>query len=195
MFTGIIEDIGEVVDIKREGNGLQLAVRTSLDDIERGDSISVNGVCLTVKNVKECTIYFDVSRETFKVSTLNLLKIGEKVNIERAMRANGRFHGHIVMGHVDCTGIIKAFYPEDGNRVLKVWIPSKFKNLVVYKGSIAIDGISLTVNRVENTLLTINIIPYTYENTILKYKRANDRVNIEFDIIGKYIMKLKGYNL
>ncbi len=191
MFTGVIEDIGEVVDIRRKGKSLEIGVETSLSDINKGDSIALNGICLTVKGIKGKILYFDVSQETLKSSTLKLLCIKEKVNLERAIKANGRFNGHLVQGHVDCTGIIRAFFSEGDHRTLRIWIPPKFKSLVVYKGSIAIDGVSLTINRIDGTLITINIIPYTYENTTLKFKKPNDRVNIEFDLIGKYVLGLR----
>lgn len=188
MFTGIIEDIGRVENIRRSKGGLNITIKTSLEDIKEGDSVSVNGVCLTVNKIKGSFLNFDVSNETLRVSNLKFLKRGDFVNLERALKAGDRFGGHIVQGHVDCTGIIRELRKKGDHWTLKVQIPYNFKKFVVYKGSIAVDGISLTVNSIEGLTVVINIVPYTYENTILKYRRVNDKVNIEFDVLGKYVL-------
>ncbi len=188
MFTGIIEDIGKVEHIKKSSGSWSIDIETSLGDIREGDSISVNGACLTVKKIKGRILSFDISTETLKVSNLKFLNKGDSVNLERALKVGDRLGGHLVQGHVDCTGIIRTFYKDGDHWKLKVLIPHHFKKFVVYKGSIAIDGISLTVNGIKGSIIEINIVPYTYENTILKYRKANDVVNIEFDLIGKYVL-------
>ena len=188
MFTGIIEDVGQVEYIRKIPGSWSIDIKTSLGDIKEGDSISVNGVCLTVKNIKDNILSFDVSTETLKVSNLKFLNKGDFVNLERALKVGDRLGGHLVQGHVDCTGVIRTFYKDGDHWKLKVWIPPNLKKFVVYKGSIAIDGISLTVNNIKGSIVEINIVPYTYENTALRYKKVNDIVNIEFDLIGKYVL-------
>ncbi len=190
MFTGIIEDVGKVENIRKTPGSWSIDIKTTLGDIKEGDSISVNGVCLTVKNIKDRTLSFDISPETLRVSNLKFLNKGDFVNLERALKVGDRLGGHLVQGHVDCTGIIRVLYKEGDHWRLKVWIPPEFKKFVIYKGSIAIDGISLTVNNIEGSLIGITIVPYTYENTILRYRKTNERVNIEFDLIGKYVLSL-----
>ncbi len=188
MFTGIIEDVGQVEYIRKIPGSWGIDIKTSLGDIKEGDSISVNGVCLTVKSMKDNILSFDVSTETLKVSNLKFLNKGDFVNLERALKVGDRLGGHLVQGHVDCTGVIRTFYKNGDHWKLKVWIPPNFKKFVVYKGSIAIDGISLTINNIKGSIVEINIVPYTYENTALRYKKVNDIVNIEFDLIGKYVI-------
>ncbi len=199
MFTGLIEDIGEVKTIKTSSTGGKLSVKTSLKDIKLGDSVAVNGVCLTVVKIVKDELLFDLSLETLKRSNLGMLSVGDHVNLERALRLGDRLGGHILLGHVDFTSRITYFKSRGNHYELKVYVPDSWLEYFVEKGSVGIDGISLTVNYVEGNTISINIIPHTYENTNLKYKREGDHVNIEVDIIGKYVVnylrKIKGNGL
>ena len=194
MFTGIIEELGTVKAVKKGAKSAELSIegRKIFDDIHLGDSVAVNGVCLTVTEYSGNIFKADVMNETLMRSSLGSLKIGSKVNLERAMAANGRFGGHIVSGHIDGTGVISDLTKDD----IAVWVTIKttpeILRLIVEKGSIAIDGISLTVARVSETDFSVSIIPHTGANTTLLMKNKGDVVNLENDITGKYIEKLLG---
>ncbi len=194
MFTGIIEELGTVKAVKKGAKSAELSIEGNkiFNDIHLGDSIAVNGVCLTVTEYSGSIFKADVMNETLMRSSLGSLKTGSKVNIERAMAANGRFGGHIVSGHIDGTGVISDLAKDD----IAVWVTIKTKpeilHLIVEKGSIAIDGISLTVARVSEIDFAVSIIPHTGANTTLLMKNKGDVVNLENDIIGKYIEKLSG---
>ena len=188
MFTGLIEDVGKVKKILRTGTNTKLSVETKLSEIKIGDSISVNGACLTVVEVKGNTLTFDVSQETLKRTNLGFLKVGDIVNLERALKVGDRLGGHIVQGHVDFTAKIFSFKKLGEHYELVLEIPKEQEKYFVEKGSVAVDGISLTVNYVKENLIYINIIPHTYENTNLKKRKEGDYVNIETDIIGKYVI-------
>ena len=192
MFTGLVEETGKVVSISEKSDGLRLQVQAEkvLGDTKIGDSISVNGICLTVVDIEDKKLSFDVSQETISRTNIRNTKIGDFVNLERALKVSDRLGGHIVQGHIDTTGQISSFFPVGDHWQLKIEIPDRFLDLVVEKGSIAIDGISLTINNIEQTYIYINIIPHTREITNLKYRKAGDLVNIEFDIIAKYILKI-----
>lgn len=195
MFTGIIEEIGTVKKIARGQKAyLEIQADKIFSDIHIGDSIAVNGVCLTVTGFSGKVFTADVMNETFSRSSLGSLKTGSHVNLERAMSANGRFGGHIVSGHIDGTGKITNI-KKDGNAV---WYKiSADKNIIKYtveKGSIAIDGISLTVARVERDNFSVSIIPHTSEETILSEKKLGDTVNLENDIIGKYVERFLNFD-
>lgn len=188
MFTGIIEEIGK---IKYKGaSSLKVEAEKILEDIHIGDSIAVNGVCLTVTEFDKNTITLDVMNETLRRTGLELLNIGSNVNLERAMSAQGRFGGHIVSGHIDGTGKITAI-KKDG---IAVWFTVSAGNEIlkgiVMKGSVAIDGISLTVADVDGSFFKVSIIPHTQSVTTLLDKKIGDIVNIETDIIGKYVERL-----
>lgn len=185
MFTGLVEDVGKVL---RAGGGV-LVVETSLTDIEVGDSVAVNGACLTAVEVDGGKVTFEVSQETLSRTNLADLKAGDRVNLERALKVGSRLGGHIVQGHVDFTARIREMRPQGGHRLLTLEIPREWSLYFVEKGSVAVDGISLTVNAVEGNFIFINIIPHTLENTNLKFRKPGDRVNIETDIIGKYIIR------
>ena len=185
MFTGLVEDVGKVL---RAGGGV-LVVETSLTDIEVGDSVAVNGACLTAVEVDGGKVTFEVSQETLSRTNLADLKAGDRVNLERALKVGSRLGGHIVQGHVDFTARIREIRPQGGHRLLTLEIPREWSLYFVEKGSVAVDGISLTVNAVEGNFIFINIIPHTLENTNLKFRKPGDRVNIETDIIGKYIIR------
>lgn len=192
MFTGIIEEIGKVSAIERGNHSAKLVIAANkiLQDIHLGDSIAVNGVCLTACHISSSDFTADVMAETMHRSNLGSLQKGSAVNLERAMPANGRFGGHIVSGHIDGTGMISNFKKEEN----AVWITIKASpNLLKYiveKGSIAIDGVSLTVASVESHGFKVSIIPHTAEETILLHKKVGDTVNLECDVIGKYVEKL-----
>ncbi|SFD08885.1 riboflavin synthase [Butyrivibrio sp. YAB3001] len=189
MFTGIIEEIGKIKSVNRGSANSQMVIGADkvLSDVQLGDSIAVNGVCLTVVSFNEKSFTVDVMNETYSRSSLGDLRVGSLVNLERAMPSNGRFGGHIVSGHIDGTGRIKATRC-DGNAVwYEITADSNILNGIVEKGSIAIDGISLTVALVTTSSFSVSIIPHTLERTILKEKRAGSVVNLENDIIGKYV--------
>ena len=187
MFTGIIEETGKILSITDKIVVIEADI--VLKNTKIGDSIAVNGVCLTVTDLSNSSFCADVSPETFRVSTLKELKKGSIVNLERAMAADGRFGGHIVSGHVDSIARIIAIEKNTEFYNLKISLNSDSSRYVVKKGSITIDGISLTVAEIVDNLVTIAIIPHTFENTNLKTHQKDDLVNIEVDILAKYIEK------
>ena len=192
MFTGIIEEVGTVKRIQRSGSSsfIEIQAKKVLEDVHLGDSIAVNGVCLTVTHFGGGMFRADVMNETLSRSSLGSLASGSPVNLERAMAAEGRFGGHIVSGHIDGTGTISDIR-NDG---IAVWYtisaPPELLRYIVEKGSVAIDGISLTVAKVTDTSFSVSIIPHTAAETILGTKKTGDTVNLENDIIGKYVEKL-----
>ncbi len=192
MFTGIIEEVGNVKSIIRGANSAILTVSAELvtSDITLGDSIAVNGLCLTVTDYNKTSFAADIMPESLRRSSLGSLKSGNKVNLERAMPINGRFDGHIVSGHIDDTGRISKIRRESNAVWYTIEADRKVLKYIVEKGSVAIDGISLTVAEVNNNSFSISVIPHTAENTILPFKNIGDMVNIETDCIGKYIEKL-----
>ena len=191
MFTGIIEELGTVEQISQSTQTMELAIRASkiLEDVKLGDSIAVNGVCLTVKQFTSNSFLADVMPETVKATSLQQLTVGMHVNLERAMLANGRFGGHIVSGHVDGVAIIKRKRPVANAVYVDLAMDRTLVAQCIEKGSITVDGISLTIFNMTDTLITISLIPHTYEQTVLGYKKAGDVVNIETDLIGKYVKK------
>ncbi|MDD7185151.1 MAG: riboflavin synthase [Oscillospiraceae bacterium] len=195
MFTGIVEEIGTVKKIARGQKAyLEIQADKIFSDIHIGDSIAVNGVCLTVTGFSGKVFTADVMNETFSRSSLGSLKAGSHVNLERAMSANGRFGGHIVSGHIDGTGKITNI-KKDGNAVwYKISASENIIKYTVEKGSIAIDGISLTVARIEKDNFSVSIIPHTSEETILSEKKVGDTVNLENDIIGKYVERFLNFD-
>jgi riboflavin synthase len=192
MFTGLIEDVGKILKISRTGASARIEVSTSfrVAEIKLGDSIAVNGICLTVVEKGMSLLAFDVSPETIERSSFRRLAPGHHVNLERALRVGDRLGGHIVSGHVDCTASIVSRRELSGNHIFEFRLPRKFARYVIEKGSVAIDGISLTVNSVSDEGFLVNIIPHTAIETNLQYKKAGDEVNIETDIIGKYVERL-----
>ncbi len=192
MFTGIVEEIGTVVSISKgvQSSKLTLQGDVIFEDMHIGDSIAVNGVCLTVTTKTSNTFTVDVMAETLRRSSLGSLTSGGKVNMERAMAANGRFGGHIVSGHIDGTGEIESFVKEDNAVWVTIKTPAKILKYIIEKGSITIDGISLTVAYVDNHCFKVSVIPHTAANTTLLSKKPGDIVNLENDIVGKYIDKL-----
>ena len=192
MFTGIVEEMGTVRRLNQSPNRCELELSASkvLEGTQIGDSIAVNGVCLTVIRLGEEHFTADVMPETLRRSNLGQLKPGSRVNLERAMAANGRFGGHIVAGHIDGTGKIRSMQPEGNAVLVTISATPELLRYVVEKGSIAIDGISLTVAKVSHTDFTVSLIPHTGEETTLLKHRPGEIVNLETDIIGKYVEKL-----
>lgn len=192
MFTGIIEEIGRIKSIERfaNGAGIEVFCNTVLSDAKIGDSISINGVCETATDYTESGFKAKISEETLKVTTFNNLKTGDYVNLERAMAVNSRFGGHIVSGHIDCVGKITEICKLSEFYDLKIKVPAQNLKYVVYKGSITLNGISLTVAEVNDDIVKIAIIPHTFENTNLKYLKTGDFVNVETDILARYVEKL-----
>ncbi|RNC99109.1 riboflavin synthase [Lysinibacillus halotolerans] len=190
MFTGIIEDKGKVVGIKKDIDSSQLTIVTPkiVSDAKLGDSIAVNGVCLTITHLTSEEMTVDVMPETVKVTTIHTLKLGDMVNLERAMSANGRFGGHIVSGHVDGVGTIRSKRPVSNAVYIEIEIPRELIENCIPKGSITIDGTSLTLFQVSSNTVTVSLIPHTYAETILGMKSVGDKVNIETDMLGKYVL-------
>ena len=194
MFTGIVEELGTVARIVRGSSHQRISINCKkiLEDIHLGDSIAVNGVCLTVVEFTGHGFSADVMNETFARSSLGTLKPGSYVDLERAMAADGRFGGHIVSGHIDGNGVIKGIRP-DGNAVwFEIRAEEKILEGIVEKGSITIDGISLTVAAVGRDSFKVSIIPHTLKETVLGHKKNGDIVNLENDVVGKYIKKFLG---
>ena len=192
MFTGLIEDTGRVDSFHRRGEAGLLTVETALPvaEIAIGDSVAVNGVCLTVTAKSGRTLSFDVSPESISRTLTGKLCTGNHVNLERALRMGDRLGGHIVSGHVDCVGKLSRSEIRSGNHLLQLTLPQAHTRYLVEKGSVTIDGISLTVNEVSRDSFSVNIIPHTYSNTTLGQLKIGDQVNIETDIIGKYVERL-----
>ena len=194
MFTGLIEDIGTIVKLEKKGGGALLVVTHGavLDDLKCGDSVAVDGVCLTITELRPPSFSVEASAETIRRTTLEAKKPNEKVNLERALRLNDRLGGHLVTGHVDEVGTIASIVPEGSSQKITITVSAKTNRYVVEKGSVAIDGISLTVNEVRDDRFSVNIIPYTASQTTLTERRPGDKVNIEADILGKYLERLIG---
>lgn len=189
MFTGIIEEIGTVTGIQKGAKSAVLTIQAKkvLEDIRIGDSIAVNGVCLTATSYTNDSYTADVMNETLQRSALGQLRIGSKVNLERAMPLNGRFGGHIVSGHIDGTGMIRKIEKDDNAIWYTIAAEERLMRYIIEKGSIAIDGISLTVARRSEEEFAVSVIPHTAKQTILSQKKVGDTVNLENDIVGKYI--------
>jgi riboflavin synthase len=194
MFTGIVEELGEVLALDREGDSARLTVRGPLvvADAVHGASIAVNGVCLTVVDVKDDAFTVDVMKETLDRSSLATLEAGSPVNLERPVRPDGRLGGHIVQGHVDGVGRILSREPGDRWDVVTVELPEGLARYVADKGSITVDGISLTVVEARDDAFTVALIPTTLELTTLGRKRPGDPVNLEVDVVAKYVERLVG---
>ena len=192
MFTGIIEEIGTIRTINRGAASavLTIAAETVLEDVHLGDSIAVNGVCLTVTSFSKKQFTADVMHETLNRSSLGTLRPGSHVNLERAMKADGRFGGHIVSGHIDGTGTITDIKKDDNAIWYTIKTPTELMRFIIEKGSITIDGISLTVAKVTAQDFSVSIIPHTAAQTTLSQRKVGDIVNLENDVIGKYVEKL-----
>lgn len=194
MFTGIIEELGQVRRIAMQGNSGQIAIQAQkvLEGTQIGDSIAVNGICLTVVSLQKDGFVADVMAETFRRSSLGQGKPGTWVNLERAMPAMGRFGGHLVSGHIDGTGVIRSSRREENAVWVTIEAGAEILRLIVEKGSIAIDGISLTVAAAGEDWFQVSVIPHTGEETTLLRKRPGELVNLENDVVGKYVERLLG---
>lgn len=195
MFTGIIEDFGKIVFLEKESNNLHIGVKSNLyDELKIDQSISHNGVCLTVIKLEKNIYTVTAIKETLNKTTLNKLKVNDIINLERGMKLNARLDGHLVQGHVDQTGICTKIKSENGSWIFTFKYDKKLKNLTIEKGSITINGISLTVVNSGTDDFSVAIIPYTFNNTTFNNINVNDSVNLEFDVIGKYVAKLQQIN-
>jgi riboflavin synthase len=192
MFTGIIEDLGKIVKY----DGSKLKVETSLDGIKQGDSVAVNGICLTAteifKNSTAFSITFDCSQETARLTDLSNVKPGDRVNLERALKFGDRVGGHFLSGHVEAAGSIKTMESSGNSVMLTISAPASFMRYVVSKGSVGVDGISLTVADAGKDSFSAAIIPHTFNNTVLRFKKSGAGVNLESDILARYADKFSG---
>ncbi|HVU74398.1 MAG TPA: riboflavin synthase [Mycobacteriales bacterium] len=194
MFTGIVEELGSIVAVQPDGDGVRLSVRGAVvtEDAQHGESIAVNGVCLTVVTNDDGVFTADVMRETLDRSALGRLSVGSAVNLERAVRVSDRLGGHLVQGHVDGVGVIEAVTPGDRWTVVRISLPADLARYVVEKGSITVDGVSLTVSAVTADAFEVSLIPTTLGLTTLGVKGAGEPVNLEVDVVAKYVEKLLG---
>jgi len=187
MFSGIIEELGEVKKISKQGYNTLLEIKADkvLEDTKIGDSISVNGACLTVVKKEATALTFEAIPQTLKITNLGTLKLSDKVNLERSLKVGDRISGHFVTGHIDCSGIIRKKNYLYNNLCFEIAVPAEFIKYSIPKGSIALDGISLTIVERKSNTFSVYIIPHTLKNTTLGFKGPSDKVNIEFDILAK----------
>jgi riboflavin synthase len=190
MFTGIVEAVGTLAEVKGTGGGYRVRIHTPLaKDLKLGDSLAVNGVCLTIILIDGEHVLADVGPETARVTTFGALQRGQTVNLERPLRFDGRVDGHFVLGHVDGVGTVEDVRPEAESHWLTIGFPPLLAAYFIRKGSIAVDGISLTVAGLGERQFDVQVIPYTWQNTTLKTLRAGDKVNLECDMVGKYVVR------
>ena len=191
MFTGLVEEVSKIQVLAHNNSGARLFLIANkiLNDTKIGDSICINGVCLTVTKIHNNQLEFDISKETLNISTFSTLKAGDIINLERAMSASSRFGGHIVSGHVDCIGKIASIKFDGMSYIFGFEIDDNFSKYLIKKGSICINGISLTIKDIKNNHFETAIIPHTFQNTNLSSLKENDKVNIEIDMMAKYIEK------
>ena len=196
MFTGIIEEIGKIIDIKEKEDITEISIQTNgiLESAKIGDSISIDGACLTITSIKEFIFTSDVVKETAFKTNLQYSTIGTCVNLERAMLADSRFDGHIVQGHVEGVGKVKKIQKDNESCIVSIEIPEKLSNYCIHKGSIAVNGVSLTIASIKENLIDIWIIPHTLRYTTFGKIKEQDYVNIETDMIAKYIEKFNKTN-
>ncbi len=191
MFTGIVEEVAQVQWLRRTTKSVQLLISSRFGKrVKRGDSISINGCCLTVTSHRDDQIGFELLDETLTRSNLRELKPESKVNVERAMRASARIDGHLVQGHVDCVGTVSSMAVHGGDHRLEILFPPDFSHYVAFKGSICVNGVSLTVAEAHESSLVCWIIPFTFENTNLRHLQTGEMVNLEFDILAKYVERM-----
>ncbi len=189
MFTGLIEEVGKISAVAQRGRARILTVKSNklINEIKIGDSVAVNGVCLTVfEKLADC-FKVEAVEETIKKTTLGSLKNGDFVNLELSLKLDERLGGHIVLGHVDSTGTIKSIKKLKNSWIFEIEFPREFEKYIIPEGSIAVDGISLTVAELDGNRFRVSIIPFTWENTNLKFRKVGDKVNLEFDFLGKYV--------
>ncbi|MDR3627868.1 MAG: riboflavin synthase [Ignavibacteriaceae bacterium] len=192
MFTGLIEETGKLIEKLKAGDGYQLTFSGAkvMDDLEIGSSISVNGTCLTVVKKDSQTFTVDAIEETLKKTNLGSLNNNDKVNLERPLKADSRLGGHFVLGHVDTTGKIVEIKELTSSHFITISFPEEFKAYLIYVGSVAIDGVSMTVAELGDNTFSIGVIPHTWEETIFSAKKRGDTVNLEFDVLGKYVERI-----
>jgi riboflavin synthase len=191
MFTGIIEATGTVAEVKRTGDGFRMRVETSLASaLKLGDSLAVNGVCLTVMLIDGEQVLADIGPETARVTTLAGLQRGQMVNLERPLKSDGRVDGHFVLGHVDAVGVVEEIRKEGSSHWITVEFPPSLAPYLVWKGSVAMDGVSLTIAGLGERQFDVQIVPFTWSNTQLRTLRKGDRVNLECDVIGKHVVRV-----
>lgn len=191
MFTGIIQDVGTITSIKKGTKSQVMTIETSiLEDVNIGDSIATNGLCLTVTSLKNTQFSVDIMAESLRRSNLGKLQVGSKVNLEKAMAMGDRFGGHMVSGHIDDVGIISNTFVEDNATWVDIDVPEHLRKYCILKGSIAIDGISLTVSKLTSKGVSVSIIPHTKDQTTLLDKKVGDYVNLEMDMMIKYVEQL-----
>jgi riboflavin synthase len=191
MFTGIIQDVGTIISIKKGSKSQVMTIETSiLEDVNIGDSIATNGLCLTVTSKTNQQFSVDIMAESLRRSNLGKLQVGSKVNLEKAMAMGDRFGGHMVSGHIDDVGIISHTFVEDNATWVEIDVPEHLRKYCILKGSIAIDGISLTVSKLTNKGVSVSIIPHTKDQTTLLNKKVGDPVNLEMDMMIKYVEQL-----
>ena len=192
MFTGIIEELGKVLAIEEQQDAIRLTIgaKKVLEDLGRGDSISCSGTCLTAIEIDDSGFTADVMLETLKRSSLSEVKVGDPINLERAMSATTRFGGHVVQGHVDGVGVVVSREPSENWEWVRIRIPHELMKYVVHKGSITLDGISLTVNEIDGDIVGVSLIPETLKVTTLGYKQPGAKVNVEADVLAKHIERL-----
>ena len=190
MFTGIVEQVGRLAEVKSMAGGYRVRIETPLAAETRpGDSLAVCGVCLTALVVAQGEIHADIGPETARVTTLGGLARGQRVNLERPMRFDGRLGGHFVLGHVDGVGVVEHVRPEGGSYWLTVSYPPSLAPLFIRKGSVTVDGVSLTVAGLDDRRIDLQIVPYTWEHTTLGELKTGDKVNVECDVLGKYVVR------
>ena len=194
MFTGLVEELGKSRSITRGTHSIRLTVSAAkvLTDVKIGDSIAVDGVCLTVVDFNAISFTADIMPETFDRTTLSQLKPGHVVNLERTLRVGDRLGGHIVSGHVDATGVIETITPRDNANILRICCPDTLSLFFIPQGSVAVDGVSLTIVDCGDAWFSVSLIPHTWDVTVLSGKKPGDRVNIETDVLGKYIHRMLG---
>ncbi|MEK6766502.1 MAG: riboflavin synthase [Planctomycetota bacterium] len=196
MFTGIIEHLGKVKQVKLQASSAIIVVDVGplSDDVNPGDSIAINGACLTVTQIKDSEVYFDVSTETLSKTTIGRLKTSDNVNIERSLKMGDKLGGHFVTGHVDGVGVINKVESEPGQCTVWFSVSEELTNMMIKKGSVAVDGISLTIVEIRDGLFSVALIPYTLGATTLGFKKAGQKVNIETDMLGKWVKRILTVN-
>ncbi len=192
MFTGLVEEKGTLINKIKTGDGLRIEIKAEkvLEDTKIGSSISVNGCCLTVVEKKSGSVSMDTIEETLKKTNLGELSIGDPVNLERPLKADARLGGHFVLGHVDTKGEVIEIKELSNSHFMKIRFPEEFKQYLIYVGSVSIDGVSMTVAELENNVFGIGIIPHTWEETVFSTKKPGSTVNLEFDVLGKYVERI-----
>jgi len=192
MFTGIVEETGEVVALDRSAGGVRLTVKAALatQDVRAGDSIAVNGCCLTSTNAREGALAFDLLDETLQRTNLGNLGLGSLVNLERALAANARLGGHFVQGHIDCAAPVIGFEKSGADHRLEIELPGEFARYIIFKGSVAVNGVSLTVAELKPASFVLWLIPHTLEVTNLRALQPGALVNLEFDLLAKYVERI-----